>query len=155
MERQRNWLRALYKWRVKIRTKWQDDFCRNTYEFAIAYIKKPSSWPAVKPRNGTGYKSFPLPSSKQGRPWQACITWMNWAQSMFCAICRKSFRDTLAVNGRKELERLGITKDRQPASTTCASLCLRRWIWQITQSTLRKASADQRIQLTSTISRAK
>ena len=101
------------------------------------------------------YKTFLSPLSKQRTPLQACITWMTWAQPMFCASCGKSCRDNLAVNGRKELTGLGVTRDRQPTSTTYASLCPKKPTWWQTQSTWRKASADQRIQLTSTASRTK
>ena len=54
MERQRNCFRAVYKLRVKIHRKWLDNFCRNTHKVASGYITKPSSWPTVKPNNGTG-----------------------------------------------------------------------------------------------------
>ena len=54
MERQRNCFRAVYKLRVKIHRKWLDNFCRYTYKVASEYITKPSSWPTVKPNDGTG-----------------------------------------------------------------------------------------------------
>ena len=101
------------------------------------------------------YKTFLSPLSKQRTTLQACITWMTWAQPMFCASCGKSCRDNLAVNGRKELAGLGVTRDRQPTSTTYASLCPKKPIWWQTQSTWRKASADQRIQMPSTASQTK
>ena len=40
---------------------------------------------------------------------------------MFCVSGGKSCRDTLAVNERKELAGLEVTRDRQPTSTTYAS----------------------------------
>ena len=41
------------------------------------------------------YKTFLSPLSKQRTPLQACITWMTWAEPIFCASCGKSCRDTL------------------------------------------------------------
>ena len=43
---------------MKIPTKWLDDFCKNTYKVASAYITRLTSWPAVKPNNGTGLQEF-------------------------------------------------------------------------------------------------
>lgn len=43
---------------MKIHTKWLDDFCKNTYKVASAYITRLTSWPAVKPNNGTGLQEF-------------------------------------------------------------------------------------------------
>ena len=105
--------------------------------------------------DGTELQNFSIAFEQQRTPLQACITWMTWEQPMFCASCGKSCRDNLAVNGRKELAGLGVTRDRQPTSTTYASLCPKKPTWWQTQSTWRKASADQTIRLTSTASRTK
>ena len=55
---------------------------------------------------------------------------------MFCVSGGKSCRDTLAVNGRKELAGLGVTRDRQPTSTTYASLCPNRLAHIVRQASM-------------------
>ena len=71
-------------------------------------------------------------------PRQACNTWMTWTQPMFCASSWKGCRDIFAVNGRKKLPKLGVTRDSQPTSIDTASLCPNKPIWRQMQSTQRK-----------------
>ena len=91
-------------WRLKIRTKWLDDFCRNTYKIASAYITKPSSWPTVKPNNGTGLQEFYIALEQAGN----AIIAMHYMNDLSIAnVLRQLWEKLPRYLGSKWTERVG------------------------------------------------
>ena len=61
--RLRNWYRAVYRWRVETRTKTRRLFKKHfgdLYKIASAFIAKLTSWPAVRPNDGTALQEFSI-----------------------------------------------------------------------------------------------
>ena len=128
VERQRNRLKAIYKRRMKIRTKWIKDFCSNTYEVTSAYITGLSRWSAVKGSHATQLQEFSI-AFEQARN---ALKGMQYMKDSRTANVLRQFWERLPRCLRSkwtEIARLGVTQDRQPTSTTSASLCPNKPIW--------------------------
>ena len=109
VERQRNCFRAVYKLRVKIHRKWLDNFCRNTYKVASGYITKPSSWPTVKPNDGTGLQGWSI-ALDQGRN---AVTGMAYMNDLSTAnVLRQVEEKLLRYLGSKWTEGVGRIRSR-------------------------------------------
>ena len=77
--RQRNWQRAVYRWRVETRSKTRRLFKKHfgdPYKIASAYIAKLTSWPAVRPNDGTALQEFSI-ALEQPRNAMSGMQYMN------------------------------------------------------------------------------